>query len=380
MRRIRLLVRVAGSIALLHAVSFVLGTALAQVPRPAEQTAAANADPNWRVPRTSWGASNLEGTFTSRDMSGIPMSRADRFGNRQTLTEEEFLERLNAGPGGLAALVEANRENSENRLQLSALDSAESGTRVFGYTSYIIEPANGQMPALTAAGEARRAAARGGQANGPFFTTSDFSYYDRCISRGVTGSILPSLYGDAMRIVQTPNEVAISYEMLHDTRIIPIGNDIAADSGVRQYMGTSRGYWEGDTLVVETTGFTDELTVGRMPHSEDLMLTERFTRIDPEMIDYVVRVDDPQTFVEPWTFRLTLTTQPNYEVLEYSCHEGNFFVANALRAERAYQRRVAEARESGEPMPSRNLPSGSATLGIYEAPSADDAIDINAGD
>jgi hypothetical protein len=117
-----------------------------------------------------------------------------------------------------------------------------------------------------------------------------------------------------------------------------------------------------------------------MAHSEDLRLTERFTRIDPDMIDYVVRVEDPRTFVEPWTFRLTLTTQPNYEVLEYSCHEGNFFVANALRAEREYQRRVVEARTAGEPRPSRNLPSGSATLGIYEAPSSDDAVNINSDD
>ncbi|MGD8325028.1 MAG: hypothetical protein PVF50_11745 [Gammaproteobacteria bacterium] len=347
---------------------------------PAEQTAAAFANPDWEVPRTSWGAPNLEGTFTSRDMSGIPMSRPAQFGTRQSLSAAEFRERLNAGPGGLAALVEANRENSENRLQLSALDSAESGTRTFGYTSYIIAPADGQMPPLTQEGQTRLAATRSGQANGPFFTTADFSYYDRCISRGVTGSILPSLYGDAMRIVQTPTEIAISYEMLHDTRIIPLDGTPPADQGIRQYMGSSVGSWDGDTLVVETTNFTDALTVGRMPHSEDLKLTERFTRIDPDMIDYVVRVEDSRTFVEPWTFRLTLTTQPDYEVLEYSCHEGNFFVANALRAEREYQLRVAEARAAGEPIPSRNLPSGSATLEIYEAPSSDDAVDINSGD
>lgn len=373
---------VPGSIALaiLSCACPLVASVQAQTAIPAEQTAAAVADPGWEVPRTSWGDPNLEGTFTSRDMSGIPMSRPARFGNRQTLTEAEFLERLNAGPGGLAALVEANRENSENRLQLSALDSAESGTRVFAYTSYVIEPENGQMPGLTEEGAARQAAARGGQANGPFFTTEDFSYYDRCITRGVTGSILPSLYGDAMRIVQTPNAIAISYEMLHDTRIIPLDDGSAVDAGVRQYMGSSLGYWDGDTLVVETTDFTDELTVGRMAHSEDLRLTERFTRIDPDMIDYVVRVEDPRTFVEPWTFRLTLTTQPNYEVLEYSCHEGNFFVANALRAEREYQRRVAEARAAGASIPSRNLPSGSATLGIYEAPSSDDAVNINSGD
>ncbi len=349
----------------------------AQGPIPAEQTAAAVADPDWSVPRLSWGDPNLEGTFTSRDMGGIPMSRPDRFGNREHLTADEFQQRLASGPGGLTAQGDA--QDDEGRLQLSALDSAETGTRTFSYTSYIVEPENGQMPALTEEGRERRAARSAGQANGPFYTTEDFSYFDRCISRGVTGSILPSLYGDAVRIVQTPTEVALSYEMLHDTRIIPLDYRPPADAGVRQYMGSSVGYWDGDTLVVETTNFTDELTVGRMPHSEDLKLTERFTRIDPEMIDYRVTVDDARTFEAPWTFRLTLTTQPNYEVLEYSCHEGNFFVANALRGEQVYQQRVADARANGDPIPARTVAEGGFSE-IYDPPSADEAFDINAGE
>ncbi len=348
----------------------------AEGPIPAEQTAAAAADADWSVPRLSWGDPNLEGTFTSRDMGGIPMSRPEQFGDREHLTAEEFQQRLTGGPGGLTAQGDA--QDDEDRLQLSALDSAERGTRTFSYTSYIVEPANGQMPALTEEGSARRAARRTGQANGPFFTTEDFSYYDRCISRGVTGSIMPSLYGDAVRIVQTPTEVALTYEMLHDTRIVPLDNRPSADAGVRQYMGSSVGYWDGDTLVVETTNFTDELTVGRMPHSEDLKLTERFTRIDPEMIDYRVTVDDPRTFEAPWTFRMTLTTQPDYDVLEYSCHEGNFFVANALRGEQVYQQRVAEARANGEPIPARAVAEGGFSE-IYDPPSADEAFDINAG-
>jgi hypothetical protein len=345
---------------------------------PAEQTAAAVTDPHWAVPRFSWGDPNLEGTFTSRDMSGIPMSRPEQYGTRAHLTPEEFQQRLAGGPGGLTAL--AASQDNEDRLQLSALDSAEVGTRTFGYTSYIIDPPNGRMPALTEEGRQRQTSTRSGQANGPFFTMNDFSYYDRCITRGVTGSILPSLYGDAMRIVQSPTEVAISYEMLHDTRVIPLDGTPPAGPGVRQYMGSSVGHWEGDTLVVETTNLTDKLTVGRMPHSEDLKLTERFTRIDPEMIDYVVQVDDPRTFVSPWTFRMTLTTQPDYEVLEYSCHEGNFFVANALRAEKRYQRQAAEARANGDPLPERSTGSGGGFLGIYQPPSASDAVDINAAE
>ncbi len=375
--RYRLLPVAAGIVA---AAAPVAGFSQAGSVTPAEQTAAAAVDPNWRAPRLSWGDPNLEGTFTSRDMSGIPMARPAEYGNREVLNEEEFLERINAAAGGLAAIVEANREDSEGRLQLSALDSAESGTRTFGYTSYIVEPADGQMPALTEEGRARQESAQRGQANGPFYTTEDFSYYDRCITRGVTGSILPSLYGDAMRIVQSPTEISITYEMLHDTRIIPLDGRPPADEGIRQYMGSSTGRWDGETLVVETTNFTDELTVGRMAHSEDLKLTERFTRIDPEMIDYVVTVDDPRTFQDPWSFRLTLTTQPDYEVLEYSCHEGNFFVRNALRAEKEYQRRVAEARAAGQPIPERNVPAGGGVLSIYEAPQATDATDINAGE
>ncbi len=348
-----------------------------QAPIPAEQTAAAVTDPRWRAPHFSWGDPNLEGTFTSRDMSGVPMSRPAQYGTRQHLTAEEFQQRLAGGGGGLAAL--AAGQDNEDRLQLSALDSAETGTRTFGYTSYIIDPQDGRIPALTAEGQQRQAARRRGQANGPFYTTEDFSYYDRCITRGVTGSIMPSLYGDAMRIVQSPTEVAITYEMLHDTRIIPLDGRAPADPNVRQYMGSSVGHWEGDTLVVETTNLTDELTIGRMPHSVELKLTERFTRIDPDMIDYVVRVEDPLTFERPWTFRLTLTTQPGYEVLEYSCHEGNFFVARALRAEQQYQRRVAEAQATGEPTPKRSVPSGGFS-NIFQPPSASEAVDINAGE
>ncbi len=166
-------------------------------------------------------------------------------------------------------------------------------TNITSRTSYVIAPANGRVPALTAEGQQRQAAFRGGQSNGPFFTTRNFSYYDRCITRGISGSIMPSLYGDAMRIVPSPTEVAISYEMLHDTRVIPLDGRALPGDGVSQFMGASIGHYEGDTLVVETRNLTDKLAISRYPHSLDAVLTERFTRIDPDMIDYEVRVDDP---------------------------------------------------------------------------------------
>jgi len=341
---------------------------------PAEQTAAAARERNWKPPRFSWGQPNLEGTFTSRDMQAIPFERPEAMGTRQFLTPEEFKQRATSGPGGFAAFVDQQSEN-DSRLQLSALDSTERGTRVFGYTSYVIEPLNGRLPTMTDEGQRRPRG--GGQANGPFFTTEDFSYYDRCITRGITGSIMPSLYGDAMRIVQSPTEVAITYEMLHDTRVIPLDGRAQASAGVRQYMGSSVGHFEGNTLVVETTNLTDELPVGRMPHSEDLKLTERFTRIDPDMIDYVVTVNDPRTYTAPWTFRMTLTTQPGYEVLEYSCHEGNNFIRTALRAEQQYQQKVADARAKGEPIPERPKPRNTGGgIGIFAPPSESEAVEI----
>jgi hypothetical protein len=347
---------------------------------PAEQTAAAFADSSWQAPRMSWGDPSLEGTFTSRDMSGVQMERAPQYGTQQSLTLEQFRERAaGGGRGGLVGLRGGEEFEGRARLQLSALDSGETGTRTFGYTSYLIDPEDGQMPDLTPEGrELQASRGSAGQANGPFYTMSDFSYYDRCITRGITGSIMPSLYGDAMRIVQSPTEVAISYEMLHDTRIIPLDGRPPADPGVHQYMGSSVGHWEGNTLVVETTNLTDDVGIGRYATSEDAVLTERFTRIDPDMINYVVTVNDPRTYVRPWTFRMTLTTQPNYEVLEYSCHEGNFFVANALRAEKRYQERVAEALAKGEPVPERNESEGGGFTSIYQPPASDDATDINA--
>ena len=153
------------------------------------------------------------------------------------------------------------------------------------------------------------------------------------------GSLLPVLYGNGLRIVQTPQYVVISYEMIHDTRIIPLDGRPHNGPNLRQYLGDSRGHWEGNTLVVETTNFTDRTSLGAngngIRHSDKMRLTERFTRIDPEMIDYEATIDDPVTYTRPWTIRMTITTQPDYQLYEYACHEGNGAVKYALSGERA---------------------------------------------
>jgi hypothetical protein len=314
----------------------------------AETTAAKVKDPGWKAPRTAWGHPDLAGVWTSDDMRSVQMSRAAQYGTRESLTPEEF--------AGRASGDEGSRDRAVNQ---ETILRNEFGVRTFGYTSFVVDPPNGQMPAMTPAGKARAANRDAGTFGpGPFDTFEDFTLYDRCITRGVVGSILPVLYGNGVRIVQTPNEIVLSYEMVHDTRVIPVdGRPAAASSGIKQYMGNSRGRWEGDTLVIETNGFTDRTSIGPngngTRHSDQMKITEWLTRIDPEMIDYRIRVEDPVTYTAPFTLRLTITSQPNYEMYEYSCHEGNGAVKYALSADREYDRQVAEAKAKGLPIPNR---------------------------
>jgi hypothetical protein len=338
---------------------------------PAETTAAANLDKGWRAPRTSWGHPSFEGVWSTDDLRGVPMNRPAEQAGRESLTPEEFAKR--------AASDEGVRNFDVN---VGTFLQHESGIRSFGYTSLVVDPPSGQMPALTAAGKVlagRRT--RGTYGPGPFDDLDDFSLYDRCITRGVLGSLLPVIYGNGLRITQNPNTVAISYEMIHDTRIIPLDGRPRLESGIRQYLGSARGHFEGDTLVVETTNFTDRTSIGvnggGPPNSERLKLTERFTRVDPEMIEYRATVDDPGAYTAPFTIRLMITSRPGYEVLEYSCHEGNFFVANGLRAEKVYQERAREAIAAGEPIPARSVDSRGRS--IFAPPDASEAVDINAG-
>ena len=311
---------------------------------PAETTSAKAKDPNWKAPRTPWGHPDLEGIWTSDDMRGIPVSRPSQQTDRESLTPEEFARRA----GG----DEASRDRAVNQ---ETILRNEFGVRTFGYTSFIVDPPNGQMPALTESGLARRKAItnQGTFGGGPWDDFDDFTLYDRCITRGVPGSVMPVLYGNGLRIVQTPNDVVISYEMVHDTRMIPLDGRPRIGAEIKQYIGDSRGHWDGDTLVVETANFTSKTAVNGAPHTEKLTLTEWFTRIDPQMIDYRFRVEDPATFAAPFTMRMTITGQPGYQVYEYSCHEGNTAVGQALSGERAYEKQVADAKAKGLPIPSR---------------------------
>jgi hypothetical protein len=339
---------------------------------PAETTASAYVDKNWRAPRTSWGHPSLEGVWSTDDLRGVPMNRPAKLGARETLTHDEFVERARSDEG-----VRDFDVNVGTFLQ------HESGIRSFGYSSLVVEPPNGQMPKLTPHGEALAATrVRGTYGPGPFDKLEDFNLYDRCITRGVLGSLLPVIYGNGLRITQNPSSVAITYEMIHDTRVIPLDGRAHVDADVRQYLGNARGHFEGDTLIVETTNFTDKTSLGvnggGPPNSEQLKLTERFTRVDREMIEYRATVDDPGAYTAPWTIRLMITSRPGYDVYEYSCHEGNGAVVHALSGERAYERQVAEAKAKGLPPPARATEHDQIRNGV---PSEGQRVfNINAGE
>jgi hypothetical protein len=176
----------------------------------------------------------------------------------------------------------------------------------------------------------------------------------RCITRGVPGGMFPAGYNNAYQIIQVPGYVIIVYEMIHDTRIIPLDGREHVGANIRLWNGDPRGRFDGKTLVVETTNFNDKGSIatsaatGRMrgiPHSEELHVIERFTRIGEDVINYSVTVTDPKVYTAPWTVALPLNRDPNYQMFEYACHEGNLALPNALNAGRVRERAAAAAKK-----------------------------------
>jgi len=314
-------------------------------------------DPNYVAPRTPWGDPDLQGKWPGTDMVGVPMQRPVELGERNWLTEEEFQERV--------ARAEQQEELDNADFSFESADETPGGT-VGGpvsppphwlergepqyQASLIVEPANGRMPAYTEAALARQQAERDARAGrGPADSYLDRSQYDRCISRGIAGSVLPVIYNNGNEIVQAPGYVAIRNEMIHEARIIPLDGRPHVSDEVRMWLGDSRGHFEGDTLVIETRNLTDQTAIGvngnGMKHSADIVITERLTRTSDDTMQYSMTIDDPATWEAPWTFSFPLRRDDEYGFFEYACHEGNYAMSNILSGARAEERR---ARQAGE--------------------------------
>ncbi len=292
----------------------------------------------YSVPRTPWGHPDLQGIWTTDDARSVPLQRAPEFGDRRLLSDQEYADR--------------KRRDDETRGDVRVAAGTfvgEVGSRTHRQTSLVIEPANGRVPARIPAADQRMAAINKGVNPLLPLTWEDRSLFERCISRGPLAS-LPTLYGNGLRIVQAPGVVAISHEMIHETRVIPLNAPVPAES-FHSYMGYSTGRWDGDSLVIETRGFTNKTALAGTRHTDKLRIAERLTRTADDTITYEATVTDSDTWTAPWKVSVPLTTQPGYEVYPYECHEGNNALRNMLSAARAEEKVIEDYVKKGLPPP-----------------------------
>jgi len=305
------------------------------------------------TPRTPWGDPDLQGTWSSDDTEGIPRDRPPALGTQLYQSDQEYAARVKQ--------VEANIVNRENNATSTFRN--DFARRAFRQTSIIVDPPDGRMPAFTAEATKRRASRdRGTFGDGPFDSTEDFTLYDRCITRGIVGSVLRVVYGNGNRIVQAPGMVAISYEMIHDTRVMYTDGRPHVSTNIRQLLVDSRARWEGDELVVETTNLTDRTSIGGngngLRHSAKMVITERFRRVASDILQYQFTVDDPVTYEKPFTMSFPLTPLDGGLLLPYDCHEGNYAIRQSLGAERAEDDKVAADFSRGVIRPRRPVQDG----------------------
>ncbi len=333
-RRIRNAARV-GAIGVAIAILTVAAAAQQSAKATSSAASSAKSGKGWTPQRTAWGDPDLQGTYTNKDESGIPFERSNQFEGK-ALADVDDVE-----------LAELIRERQKLIAERAPLAGGETGAGpVHWYENYdarnsrawlVVDPPDGRIPPQTAEATRRAAAlaaARG--ARGPADAPEDRSLYDRCITRGLPGSMMPAIYGNSYQIVQAPGYVAIRYEMVHETRLIPLDGRPHAGSNIRFYMGDARGHWEGKTLVVETTNFTDRTNYRGA--SKQLRMVERFTPVTPTLVEWSVTFNDDHTWARPWTFAMNLTKDDTQQVFEYACHEGNYGLSNILSAARAEEK------------------------------------------
>jgi len=320
--------------------------------------AAQAAKAGYTAPRTPWGDPDLQGVWPSTDMVGTPLQRPSSFGARNVLTDEEFKARQ------AAAARQTDEDNADFNIDKVTSEQEargtvggpvsppphwlERGTPTY-QASLIIDPPDGRMPPQTPEGAARaRAVAARRASHGPADSYEDRSLYDQCITRGVLGSILPVIYNNGNQIIQAPGLVVLRNEMIHETRFFYLDGRPHVDPRIRSYMGDSRAHWDGDTLVVETTNMFDRNGVGGngggQAFSAALTITERFTRVAADTIEYSATVDDPNTYTRPFTLQFPWRRDNSYGIFEYACHEGNHALHNILSGARADDRAAAASR------------------------------------
>ena len=292
----------------------------------------AGAAPAWTPAKTPWGDPDLRGTWPLDAVARTPFQRPERFGQQALLTDEEYAQAQKN------AATLAKRYDTEEKIgTLNTGHWTEFGqpTR---QTSLIVEPGNGRLPAMTDEGKRRAAAMKSSWGGKVFDSLSDFNSLDLCITRGLPASMLPFPYNNGVRIFQGPGYVAIQLEIVHETRIIPLDGRGPLPGQMRNWLGASRGHFEGDTLVIETRNFnggSPMVIVGPtnqpVPTSQSMHITERLTPTGPNTIQYEARIEDPEVLTAPWKMAFPWTRNQKYRLYEYACHEGNIQIAGYIR-------------------------------------------------
>ena len=320
----------------MHRLVIFLGLAL---PFAAASLAQQTAPKKWTPPKTPWGDPDLQGIWPGN--MGVPMQRPKTMGERTELTDQEFAQRV----------AQSQRASAADAVEFAPKDEkigigppsywTERG-KPTRQASLVIDPPDGRLPPMTPEAKAIQAktpAEWAGRAN----SYEDVNLYYRCITRGALGSIIPVVYNNGNQIIQAPGYVVIRNEMIHESRVIPLDQRPHVGRNIHLYLGDSRGPWEGNTLVIETTNFTNKTSVGSNGvayngeggrNSEALRLIERLTRVDEDTINYQATIDDPQTWTKPWTILIPLKRDDKYQFLEYACHEGNYALKDILSGAR----------------------------------------------
>ena len=328
--------------------------------------AVAQSNSDYEVPRTEWGQPDLQGVWNFS--SDVPMQRPERYGTQEFLSQEEIQERRDAIMAQRAAADEAAA-----RLNIDP-EAPDESSNPGGYndcwfetaglgdvvrTSHIVYPENGRQPAYVEGANVQfgglgpdvpgdrpvRYVVGGIDKGGP----EDRGLSERCIVGFNSGPpFVPSLYNNNMQIIQNKDTAVIMTEMIHDARIVTMVDKPALADDIRLWSGDSRGYWDGDVLVVETKNFNGyRQSFGAAGHNYDAVLTEKFTRVAYDQVDYEFTIDDPSTFTDKITAVVPMIKMAG-QVYEYACHEGNYGMMNTLRGARVEERLAAEGVDIGE--------------------------------
>ena len=327
---------IVGTLGVVMAIAWLAPLA-GQAPAGAKPAAADNSSPakKYTAPRTAWGHPDIQGLWNNGTTT--PLERPTDLANKEFLTDEEWAARAKESSSRGAR----RPDDEEADLALAYNNEWWDRGSPLKRTSLIVDPPNGRLPALIPEGQkrvaARTAAAR---ARGPADSWEDRPLQERCLLyHGVPP--FPTGYNNNYQIAQTRDVVAIRYEMLAETRIIQLDGRPHLGSTLTQWIGSARGRWEGDTLVVETTNYSPKTTFRFPVASETLKVVERFTRTSDDAIDYRFTVNDPTMYTQPWTAVLPMTKTPG-PIYEYACHEGNYGMSNLLRGHRVQEQEAGK--------------------------------------